>query len=84
MQPVVPPTDAAKVHKRYLQGVMIAHILLSVMLMFLSIISGIYELISVAILWCATTQMHFCLLIIYMIICLNNFISYLAAIGLTI
>jgi hypothetical protein len=60
------------------------HLLLSITMMFVSVVTGIYELLSVLILWCAATQMHFCHLIIYIIICGNRFISSFAVIGLTI
>lgn len=84
MQPIVPPTAEGVKHKQRLYIVMIAHVLLSIMMMFLSIVTGIYELLGVLILWCAATQMHFCQLIIYIILCCNNFIAIFAFLGLLI
>lgn len=52
MQPVVPPTDLALKIKQKLYIVMFVHFLLSIMMMFLSVMSGIQELITVMIFWC--------------------------------
>jgi hypothetical protein len=41
MNPVVPPTAAGKLHKRRLMFVMGAHLILSIMMMFLGIFLGI-------------------------------------------
>ena len=60
MQPAVPPTAVGLGHKRRLYIVLFIHLVLSIMLMFASVMSGFYELITVLILWCAASQMHFC------------------------
>ena len=82
MQPVVPPTEAGLKHKQRLYILIIVHLILAITYMFVSITGGLFELITVLILWCATSQMQFCQLIIYMILCLNNLIGSLAGIGL--
>ena len=53
MQPVVPPTPIGLKHKSNLYIVMFVHIALSVFLMFLSPMTGLFELIKPLILWCA-------------------------------
>lgn len=62
MQPIVPPTPAATKHKQILYVVMLLHVVLAIMLIFLNGFNGIFELINVLILWCGTSQMHFCYL----------------------
>ena len=84
MQPIVPPTDNGLKHKQKLYIIMMIHLVLSITMMFVRVVDGIYEMISILILWCAATQMHFCQLIIYIIICGNKFVSSFATIGLLI
>lgn len=55
MQPIVPPTAEGLKQKQRLYIVMLAHIVLCIMMMFVSVVAGIYELISVLILWCAAS-----------------------------
>jgi len=85
MEPVVPPTGPALEHKKRLYILMAVHAVLSIMIMFfISFMNGLTELISVLILWCATAQMHFCMLIFYMLMCLVSFTQYFAGIGLQV
>ena len=63
---------------------MFIHIVLSICMMFVDIMSGIFQLVFCLVLWCAASQMHFCQLIIYMIFCLNSFVSTLSNLGLLI
>lgn len=85
MQPVVHnPTEAALKHKGRLYLVLLTHLILSICLMFLSFSAGFFELINVLILWCATSQMHFCYLLIYIVICMMGFVQDIAGIGLTL
>ena len=83
MQPVCPPTAAGLAHKKRLYIVLIIHLVLSICLMFVSVFTGIFELINVLILWCATAQMHFCYMLFYIVMCLMGFIQDFAVIGLT-
>jgi hypothetical protein len=55
MQPIVPPTQEGNKHKSRLYFIMFIHVLLSIGMFFISVTSGIYELISVLILWCAAS-----------------------------
>jgi hypothetical protein len=82
MQPIVPPSEEGLKHKSKLYVVIFAHLILSIFMLFIHGISGIHELINVLILWCATSQMHFCYLIFYMLMCMYSFIQNFAYIGL--
>ncbi|CDW72505.1 UNKNOWN [Stylonychia lemnae] len=82
MQPVVPPTQKGLVHKQRLYIVMIVHLVLSIFYMFFNIMGGIFELFSVAILWCASAQMNYCQLIIYMVIQGNKLITTFATVAI--
>src|SRR5688572_9175594 len=84
MQPIVPPTQEGLKHKSRLYIVMFAHLILSIFMLFIHGISGIHELINVVILWCATSQMHFCYLIFYMLMCMFGFVTNFAYLGLLI
>ena len=76
-EPVVPPTDAGKKHRSILMICGFVHLALAIMMCFIMLMQGIYELIDVAILFCALAQMNFCCLIIYIInISLNFFIIF--------
>jgi hypothetical protein len=54
MQPVVPPTEEGNKQKSRLYIVLFTHLALSIMMMFVNVASGFFELINVLILWCAT------------------------------
>lgn len=84
MQPMVPPTLAANQHKAKLYFVMLAHIILSIMYLFVNPFGGLSELITVLILWCAASQMNFCLLLFYIIMCGFSLVTNVARIGLWI
>ena len=60
------------------------HLTLCVMLMFVDSMLGIYELIDVAILFCALAQMNYCCLIIYILNISINFFRYFNQLGLLI
>ena len=84
MQPIVPPTPAALKHKNILYLVMLVHVILAIMLMFMSVFSGIFELVTVMILWCGTAQMNFCYLQFYILMCMFSFLTYFTTLGLWI
>lgn len=74
MQPVVPPTPKAKTYQGMLYFCLLVHFILSIMLMFVDVFLGFTNLISCMILYCATAQMHFCYLLIYIIFELMDFV----------
>ena len=82
MQPICPPTQAALKHKQKLQYLMIAHLILALTLFFVTFSAGLQDLILVLILWCASSQMHFCHLIVYMLFCTFNLVGYFSNVGL--
>ena len=84
MQPIVPPSQEGLKHKSRLYVVILAHLILAILMLFIHGISGIHELINVLILWCATSQMHFCYLLFYIIMCMFGFVQNFAYIGLLI
>jgi hypothetical protein len=58
------------------------HCALAVMLMFLVPMKGIYELIDVAILFCALARLDFCCLILYILNITIAFFQYFNMLGL--
>ena len=54
------------------------------MLFWINIMSGIYELIDVSILFCSLAQMNFCCLTFYIVYITINFFTYVNIIGLVI
>ena len=60
------------------------HMALAIMLCFIVPMQGIYELIDVAILFCALAQMNFCCLIIYIINISINFFVIFNQLGLAV
>ena len=83
-EPVVPPTEKGKQHRAVLMILGFIHIALSIMLCFIIPMQGIYELIDVAILFCALAQMNFCCLIIYIINITINFFVMFNQLGLAV
>lgn len=83
-EPVVPPTPKGKEYRTYLMILGFVHMALSVMLCFIVPMQGIYELIDVAILFCALAQMNYCCLIIYIINISINFVTIFNMLGLKI
>ena len=83
-EPMVPPTDEAKRQRTILMVCGFIHLTLSIMLCFVNFMSGIYELIDVAILFCSLAQMNFCCLTFYMVYITINFFTYVNIIGLVI
>ena len=81
-EPVVEPTTAGKKHRTVLMVCGFVHLALSIMLCFIMPMQGIYELIDVAILFCALAQMNFCCLIIYIINITINFFVLFNQLGL--
>ena len=84
MQPVVPPTPAGKKHRTRLYVLCGIHLLLSIVMMFINFIGGLFEIMLVLILYCSASQMHFCQLMMYMIFCMNNFLVVFCGIGLVV
>ena len=60
------------------------HLALAIMLCFIVVMQGIYELIDVGILFCALAQMNFCCLIMYIISITINFFVIFNQLGLAI
>ena len=83
-EPVVPPTEKGKQHRSILMICGFVHLALSIMLCFIMLMNGIYELIDVAILFCALAQMNFCCLIIYIINISINFFVIFNQLGLAV
>ena len=83
-EPVVPPTDKGKQHRALLMILGFVHMALAIMLCFIIPMQGIYELIDVAILFCALAQMNFCCLIIYIINITINFFVIFNQLGLAV
>jgi len=81
-EPVVPPTEKGKQHRSILMILGFVHMALAIMLCFIMMMQGIYELIDVAILFCALAQMNFCCLIIYIINITINFFVIFNQLGL--
>jgi len=82
-QPVFPPTAEGMKHRSVLMVLGFVHLALAIMLCFIIPMQGIYELIDVAILFCALAQMNFCCLIIYVIQCCVNFFIIFNQLGLS-
>ena len=83
-EPVVPPTEKGKQHRSVLMILGFVHLALSIMMCFIMVMQGIYELIDVAILFCALAQMNFCCLIIYIINITINFFIIFNQLGLAV
>ena len=64
MRPVVPPTDAALKAKRPVMICLFVHLALALTFFFVTFSAGLQDLFMVLILWCATSQMHYCHLIV--------------------
>ena len=84
MQPVVPPTPKGQKYKSILQIMTMVHLIFSVLLLFVNLFTGLSQLISTMILWCAASQMHYCYLLFYIILQLLQFVKQGCFIGLTI
>lgn len=84
MQPMVPPSAKGLRYKQYLYIIMACHIVLAILICFTRGFEGIFEFINVLILWCAIAQMHYCQLIIYMLLCGQKLVINLSMIGLLI
>jgi hypothetical protein len=67
MQPYFEPNEKSKKWRTIMGALGIIHLILAVMLMFISAMKGIYELIDVAILFCALARFDFCCLILYIL-----------------
>ena len=80
--PIVPPTEAAKGHRTKLMILGFIHLSLAICLCFIAPMVGIYELIDVAILFCALAQCNFCCLILYIVYITMNFFTYFSMLGL--
>ena len=82
MQPVVPPSQNGLKHKRILFGVILVQLVLSILVMFFSISTGLMSLILTVVLWCGNSRMSHCLLIFYMVYILFDFLKVISVIGL--
>ena len=80
--PIVPPTEKAKSHRIQLMICGFIHLGLALCLCFVIPMSGIYEIIDVAILFCALAQCNYCCLIIYIVNISINFFTYFSVLGL--
>jgi len=81
-QPIVSPSQRAKNVTSILKILVLVELLLGVMkIIFYAPFSGIYELIDAWILCMAYSQMNFCTLVIYMFICMSNFVYAFAYVG---
>ena len=67
MQPYFEPNEQSKKWRTIMGILGFIHCALAVMLMFLIPMKGIYELIDVAILFCAIARLDFCCLILYIL-----------------
>jgi len=75
MNPQFPPSDRAKFYQKVLYGLMAAHGALALMIMFTGdLMTGIFELILVLILWCAAKPMQYCQVLFYIFFCLYSWI----------
>ena len=83
-EPVVAPTEEGKKHRTRLMIVGFTHLCLSILLCFVMFTNGMFELINVAILFCALAQMNYCCLIIYIINISIDFSTLFNQIGLLI
>ena len=83
-EPVVPPTPEGKQHKTKLMIIGFIHMCLAILLCFIMVETGLFELINVAILFCALAQMNYCCLIIYVINISINFFILFNQIGLLV
>ena len=81
MQPIVPPSSKGLQYKQRLYIVLAVHVVFAIFMMIFEPMNGIMELISVAILWCAIAQMHYCQLIIYIIILCHKLVLNLVTLG---
>ena len=60
------------------------HLILAIVYLFVSLMNGIFELVIVAILGCATSSMNFCCLTMYMLyMALNSFV-FMGYLGLAV
>ena len=83
-EPIVPPTEKAKMFRIMLMILGIIHLVLAIMYCFCNTQSGIYELVIVSILFCSIASVNFCCLMMYMIYISMNFFTFLSTIGLVI
>ena len=83
-QPSVPLSPLGIKHQKILYIVMFVHLALTFMMLFLSVMSGITELITVLILFCATSKANFCYLLFYMYFIMFAWVTDFAMVGLVI
>ena len=71
------PNPKAKSYRTCLMVCGFVHMALAILMCFIAPMQGIYELIDVAILFCALAQLNYCCLIIYIInISINFFVLF--------
>ena len=83
-QPIVEPTPKAKMWQGILTAFGFVHLGLAIMYLFSNMMAGVYEVITVAVLFCSIASVNFCCLTLYMIYITMNFFTSISLIGLTI
>jgi len=73
----VPVSQSAKTQKQRLYYLMAAHGVVTLLLLIGNPLVGIMEMFGILILWCATSQMNFCIVLMYMFLCFIGFINML-------
>ena len=84
LKPKVDPTSTAKKYRIALLVMAFIHLALAIMYCFMDLMSGIYEFVVVAILFCSIASCNFCCLMMYMIYILVNLFTFISYIGLAI
>ena len=85
MQPMFPPNAAALKHKANLQIVAIVHLCLAVLLLIMSGANmGFSSLLTVMCLFCATLNLNYCCLLIYIVYTLFDWLQNIDPVGLLV
>ena len=83
-EPMVPPNEKSNFWRKVLMGLAIIQLCLAIMLCFVDMYSGMYELIDVMILCCALARIDYCCLTMYIVYISLNMFPYISMIGLCI
>ena len=62
----------------------IVHFILCIMMFFIWVQKGLYELINVMIIFCAVARMDYCCLVLYVLNCFISFFQYFNMLGLAV
>ena len=84
LEPMYPPTDAAKKHKTTLQMVGLAHLMLALTLLFLGTGGGLQQFITIMCLFCATLNYNYCCLLIYILYTMIDIFTNINPVGLAL